>query len=79
MWGCLVQYIVVNEKIISLGNHTQHENTRISIGWTKGAVIAQACHAAVAVMSKYKEDPNVQEYTNPDNIKDMTKVVLKVL
>lgn len=51
---------------------------RCVIGWNKGAVIAQACHASVAVMAKFKEDPDVQEYTSPDNLEHMTKVVLKV-
>lgn len=48
------------------------------LGWNKGAVIAQACHASVAVMAKYKDDPDVQEYTSPENLEHMTKVVLKV-
>lgn len=75
----LVQYIVINGKILNLGTHhvCMYRLCDV-IGWNKGAVIAQACHASVAVMAKSKDDPDVQEYTSPENLEHMTKVVLKV-
>ena len=44
--------------------------------WPVGAIVAQACHAATAVLHLFKEDPNVVEYFS--DVDRMHKVVLEV-
>ncbi|XP_077527677.1 putative peptidyl-tRNA hydrolase PTRHD1 [Haemaphysalis longicornis] len=60
--GVLVQYLVVRSDLLT------------ELGWPIGAVIAQACHAATAVMQLFKDDPNTIAYT--DDLDNMHKVVL---
>ncbi|KAJ1762052.1 hypothetical protein IW142_003226 [Coemansia sp. RSA 564] len=43
--------------------------------WPLGSVIAQGCHASVAVMQKYRDDERVKTYV--DDINSMHKVVLE--
>lgn len=59
----LVQYVVVRGDL------------QTSLKWPVGALIAQACHACTAVVSKYKDDENVIQYTN--DMDNMRKVILK--
>ena len=44
--------------------------------WPVGDIVAQACHAATAVLHLFKEDPNVVEYFS--DVDRMHKVVLEV-
>ncbi len=44
--------------------------------WPLGAVMAQACHAATAVMHMFKDDPNTVQYLS--DLDRMHKVILKV-
>ncbi|XP_050430639.1 putative peptidyl-tRNA hydrolase PTRHD1 [Adelges cooleyi] len=60
----LVQYVLVR------GDLTR------SLKWPSGAVIAQACHACVAVTHTYYSDLDTQEYLRALN--NMHKVVLEV-
>jgi len=60
----VVQYIVIRSDLMS------------NLNWTLGAVVAQACHASVAAVAKYKEDDKVVEYIT--NLNRMHKVVLRV-
>lgn len=61
----IIQYILINKEIIDKK-------------WTLGAIIAQACHACVAVIAENLEDNVVKEYIAPENLNDMHKVVLQV-
>lgn len=54
----------------------QYVLVRSDLKWPTGALIAQACHACTAVMHLYKDDPNVQAYT--EDYQRMHKVVLEV-
>lgn len=47
--------------------------------WTHGMLAAQAAHAATAIIQSTNQDILTQQYTNPDNIPNMRKVVLKTL
>ena len=60
----MVQYVVVRSDLIS------------ALKWPIGAVIAQACHAATAVIHLYHDDENTKTYTA--NLDSMHKVVLQV-
>lgn len=60
----LVQYIVLN--------------TERMTGWTRGAVCAQACHAAVAALATFATCQDTVAYTSPDTISSMAKVILEV-
>ncbi|EPZ35563.1 putative peptidyl-tRNA hydrolase PTRHD1-like protein [Rozella allomycis CSF55] len=51
---------------------------RGDLKWSQGALIAQACHASIACLFKYKDHPNVLKYTSDENLNRMHKVVLKV-
>lgn len=42
----------------------------------RGAMVAQACHASVYAIFRYRNNPQTEEYLL--NIADMTKVVLKI-
>ncbi|XP_064383490.1 putative peptidyl-tRNA hydrolase PTRHD1 isoform X2 [Halichondria panicea] len=44
--------------------------------WPMGAIIAQACHAATAVMHVFKDDPNTVQYLS--DLDRMHKIILKV-
>lgn len=65
----LVQYIVVRRDLLSP-----------PFNWNYGALIAQASHAAVAVVTEHIDDPMVRQYAPFDGDKDklqMHKVVLQ--
>jgi len=59
----LVQYIVVRGDL------------QTTLKWPIGALIAQACHACTAVISKHRDDENVLSYVG--DVDNMRKVVLK--
>lgn len=46
------------------------------LNWPSGAVIAQACHACVAVIHTHYADPDTQAYLK--DLGNMHKVVLEV-
>merc|ERR1712110_4639 len=60
----LVQYVIVRRDLIQ------------KFGWPVGPVIAQACHASVAALFRFVEDPKVKEYTT--QLESMHKVILEV-
>ncbi|KAH8331059.1 hypothetical protein KR067_011077 [Drosophila pandora] len=60
----IVQYIVVRSDL------------RSALNWPMGAVIAQCCHAATAVMHLNAGDSDTVEYLN--DLDNMHKVVLEV-
>jgi peptidyl-tRNA hydrolase len=45
------------------------------MGWSVGAVLAQACHACCAVTHLFHDDPHSQEYLK--DLDNMHKVVLE--
>lgn len=47
-----------------------------TLKWPSGAVMAQACHACVAVVHTYYSDPDMQAYLK--DLGNMHKVVLEV-
>ncbi len=59
----IVQYVVVRGDLVK------------SLKWPLGAVIAQACHAATAVIHLHREDEAVQKYLG--DLDNMHKVVLE--
>ncbi|CRH01030.1 peptidyl-tRNA hydrolase PTRHD1, putative [Plasmodium relictum] len=61
----IVQYILINKEILDKK-------------WPLGSIIAQACHACVAVIAENINDNIVKEYVSSENINNMHKVVLKV-
>ncbi|XP_054267860.1 putative peptidyl-tRNA hydrolase PTRHD1 [Macrosteles quadrilineatus] len=62
--AAVVQYILVRGDLIKSSN------------WPVGAVIAQACHAATAVIHKFYDDPATQLYLQ--NLDNMHKIILEV-
>ena len=60
----LVQYIIIREDLSK------------TLKWTIGAVIAQACHAAVAATHLFADVSDTQEYLR--DLDSMHKIVLKV-
>ncbi|PHJ25017.1 peptidyl-trna hydrolase pth2 domain-containing protein [Cystoisospora suis] len=60
----LVQYVVVRKDL------------QVLLGWTTGAVVAQACHACVSVVGSAYSAPEVQAYLAEGDC--MRKVVLEV-
>ncbi|XP_050536247.1 putative peptidyl-tRNA hydrolase PTRHD1 [Daktulosphaira vitifoliae] len=60
----LVQYVLIRGDLAR------------SLKWPSGAVIAQACHACVAVTHTYYSDPDTQAYLR--DLGNMHKVVLEV-
>ncbi|CRG93684.1 conserved protein, unknown function [Plasmodium gallinaceum] len=61
----IIQYILINKEILDKK-------------WPLGSIIAQACHACVAVIAENIDDNIVKEYLSPENINNMHKVILKV-
>ncbi|KJP86951.1 hypothetical protein AK88_03350 [Plasmodium fragile] len=61
----IVQYILVNKEILDKK-------------WPLGSVIAQACHACVAVIAENQEDQVVKEYLCAEKINNMHKVILRI-
>lgn len=62
--SCLVQYVVVRTDLL------------LNLSWSVGAVVAQACHAATAVVHLHYGDPDTQRYLA--ELDSMHKVVLGV-
>jgi len=60
----VVQYVLVR------GDLTR------TLKWPSGAVMAQACHACVAVVHTYYSDPDTQAYLK--DLENMHKVILEV-
>ncbi|CDU15934.1 hypothetical protein, variant [Plasmodium yoelii 17X] len=61
----IVQYILVNKEILDKR-------------WPLGSIIAQGCHACVAVIAENMDDAIVKEYLSPEKINAMHKVILKI-
>merc|ERR1719154_420542 len=83
----IVQYILdkfVWEEGINKGNRKKHSRHKRNVrgdlllkeGWPVGAVIAQACHAATAVIHLLYTDESTQQYLK--DLDNMHKVVLEV-
>ncbi|XP_053552243.1 putative peptidyl-tRNA hydrolase PTRHD1 [Bombina bombina] len=64
MAAALVQYVVLRGDL------------RSGMGWPLGALVAQACHAATAVIHLYYQHPHTQAYLQ--ELGSMHKVVLEV-
>ncbi|XP_073418020.1 putative peptidyl-tRNA hydrolase PTRHD1 [Dendrobates tinctorius] len=62
--AALVQYVVLRRDLQS------------SLGWPLGALVAQACHAATAVIHLHYQHPHTQAYLQ--ELDCMHKVVLEV-
>lgn len=45
-------------------------------GWTKGALIAQACHASVAAVWLTRDDESTIAYVSADGLASMHKIVV---
>ncbi|KAL7646609.1 UNVERIFIED_CONTAM: hypothetical protein RMT77_001860 [Armadillidium vulgare] len=60
----LVQYVIVRKDLLT------------SLSWPVGAIIAQACHATVAVTHMFYNDENMIKYL--EDIDNMRKVVLSI-
>lgn len=45
-------------------------------GWTKGALIAQACHASVAAIWQSRDDEETLAYVSADRLGSMHKIVV---
>ena len=61
-----MQIIVVRRDLVSAMN------------WPMGSVIAQACHACVAVVHEHRDDADVAAYLAAGNLDAMRKVVKEV-
>eukprot|EP01026_Neomeris_dumetosa_P056648 TRINITY_DN51881_c0_g1_i4.p4 TRINITY_DN51881_c0_g1~~TRINITY_DN51881_c0_g1_i4.p4 ORF type:complete len:104 (+),score=14.28 TRINITY_DN51881_c0_g1_i4:194-505(+) len=48
------------------------------MGWPRGPVITQACHACAAILELTKEDEITQQYLSEENLDHMRKVVLEL-
>jgi peptidyl-tRNA hydrolase len=62
----IVQFVVVRRDLLK------------TLDWPVGSVIAQACHACVAVVQQHLNDEDVQAYVAPSNLDSMYKVVKEV-
>lgn len=60
----LIQYVLVRGDLAK------------NLKWPLGAVIAQACHACVAAIHLFQQDPHTQAYLN--DLNNMHKAVLEV-
>ncbi|AFN82813.1 hypothetical protein EROM_040450 [Encephalitozoon romaleae SJ-2008] len=49
---------------------------RNDLNFSRGALIAQACHSSVYSIERYRDHPDTVEYLR--NVRLMTKVVLKI-
>ncbi|GAW81917.1 hypothetical protein, conserved [Plasmodium gonderi] len=61
----IVQYILINKEILDKK-------------WPLGSIIAQACHACVAVIAENQDDQEVKEYVSVEKINNMHKVILRI-
>ncbi|XP_063633918.1 putative peptidyl-tRNA hydrolase PTRHD1 [Cydia splendana] len=64
MSNTIVQYVLLRSDLLK------------ELGWSIGALVAQACHAATAVLHLYKDDEQTVCYLN--DLDNMHKVVLEV-
>ena len=62
----MVQFVVVRRDLLK------------SLDWPVGSVMAQACHACLAVTWEHRDDPDVVQYLSAANIDSMHKVVKEV-
>ncbi|KAG0564230.1 hypothetical protein KC19_8G094000 [Ceratodon purpureus] len=62
----IVQYIVLRKDLVE------------TMKWPLGSVISQGCHAAVAAIWLFKDDPVTAEYCSSENLDHMHKVTLEV-
>lgn len=53
----------------------QYILVRTDLNWSTGALIAQACHASVAAITKTLDNQNTKDYLN--DIDNMHKIILK--
>ncbi|XP_027084164.1 uncharacterized protein [Coffea arabica] len=60
----LIQYVVLRRDLIDT--------------WPLGSVVTQGCHASVAAIWSFKDDPHTLNYCNPSNLHAMRKVTLEV-
>ena len=63
MSGLVVQYVIVRGDLLS------------QLGWSVGALIAQACHACTAVTHLYRDDDHMKIYLS--DLDNMRKVILE--
>lgn len=56
-----VQYVVVRRDLYE------------TMGWPRGSVIAQACHAATAALWLHRDDPATLQYVAPEHLDSMHK------
>ncbi|WFD25822.1 hypothetical protein MNAN1_000788 [Malassezia nana] len=49
----------------------------INSGWTIGPMMAQAAHAAMAILVQSRERPDTQTYVSPEHLPHMHKIVLQ--
>ncbi|CAG4967128.1 unnamed protein product [Colias eurytheme] len=64
MSSSTVQYILLRSDLLK------------DLGWSIGALVAQACHASSAVLHVYRDDENTINYLG--DLDNMHKVVLEV-
>ncbi|KAI5636341.1 peptidyl-tRNA hydrolase PTH2 domain-containing protein [Phthorimaea operculella] len=64
MSNSIVQYVLLRSDLLK------------ELGWSIGALVAQACHASTAVLHLYKDDEHTIQYLN--DLDNMHKVVLEV-
>lgn len=60
----IVQYLVIRKDLWT------------ELKWPLGSLVAQACHAATAVMWQSQADEVTKQYLSPENIDSMHKVGL---
>ncbi|KAL0709323.1 hypothetical protein Bca4012_016301 [Brassica carinata] len=60
----VVQYVVLRRDLID--------------SWPFGSVVTQGCHASVAAIWSFKDDPVTLQYCDPEHIDSMHKVTLEV-
>ena len=58
----IVQFVVIRRDLLK------------TLEWPVGSVVAQACHACLAVTWEHRDDPDVAAYLSPENINSMHKV-----
>ncbi|CAK1579498.1 unnamed protein product [Parnassius mnemosyne] len=64
MTSTVVQYILLRSDLLK------------DLGWSIGALVAQACHASSAVLHIFKDDEYTVQYMN--DLDNMHKVVLEI-
>lgn len=64
MSSTIVQYVLLRSDLVK------------ELGWSIGALVAQACHACTAVLHIYRDDETTAQYLS--DLNNMHKVVLEV-